>query len=163
LIPEVSTEVFGSGEQPMLLDREDDLAAIDTALGEAVGGTGGVLLIEGPAGIGKTVLLDELRRRASTLGMTVQTARGGELERGFGFGIVRQLIETVLVEADDAERARLLAGAAQLCEPVFTDISVAEDTGDVAFATLHGLYWLVVNLTERGPLVLAVDDAQWAD
>ena len=33
----------------------------------------------------------------------------------------------------------------------------------VAFATLHGLYWLVVNLTERGPLVLAVDDAHWAD
>ena len=67
------------------------------------------------------------------------------------------------VGADAAERARLLAGAARLAEPVFTDVSAAEDTGDVAFATLHGLYWLVANIAERGPLILAVDDAQWAD
>ncbi len=95
--------------------------------------------------------------------MTVRTARGGELERGFGFGIVRQLLEAALVGADAAERDRLLAGAARLAEPVFTDVSTAEETGDVAFATLHGLYWLVVNLAERGPLVLSVDDAHWAD
>ena len=165
LTPEVSAEVFSSGEQPtyLLFDREDDLAAIDAALAEAVGGAGGVLLIEGPAGIGKTVLLDQLRRRASALKMTVRTARGGELERGFGFGIVRQLLEAALVGADAAERDRLLAGAARLAEPVFTDVSTAEETSDVAFATLHGLYWLVVNLAERGPLVLSVDDAHWAD
>ena len=90
-------------------------------------------------------------------------ARGGELERGFGFGIVRQLLEGALIGADGAERDRLLAGAARLAEPVFTDVAAAEETGDVAFATLHGLYWLVVNLAERAPLLLAVDDAQWAD
>ena len=147
-MPEVSAEVFSFGEQPtyLLFDREDDLAAIDAALAEAVGGAGGVLLIEGPAGIGKTVLLDQLRRRASALKMTVRTARGGELERGFGFGIVRQLLEAALVDADAAERDRLLAGAARLAEPVFTDVSAAEETSEVAFATLHGLYWLVVNL-----------------
>ena len=38
-MPEVSAEVFSSGEQPMyFFDREDDLAAIDAALAEAVGG-----------------------------------------------------------------------------------------------------------------------------
>ena len=152
-MPEVSAEVFSFGEQPtyLLFDREDDLAAIDAALAEAVGGAGGVLLIEGPAGIGKTTLLDHLRRRASALKMTVQTARGGELERGFGFGIVRQLLEAVLVDADATERDRLLAGAARLAEPVFTDVSAAEETGDVAFATLHGLYWLVANLDRAWP------------
>ena len=159
----MSAEVFSFGEQPLLFDREDDLAALDTALAECVAGAGGVLSIEGPAGIGKTVLLDQLRWRAGALGVTVLTARGGELERGFGFGIVRQLLEAALVGAGAAERTRLLAGAARLAEPVFTDVSAAEDTGDVAFATLHGLYWFVVNLTERGPLVLAVDDAHWAD
>jgi AAA ATPase domain len=162
LVPEVSAEVF-SYDQPLLFEREEDIAAIDASLADAVAGTGGVMLIEGPAGIGKTVLLDQLRRRASALDIVVLTARGGELEHGFGFGIVRQLLEGVLVGADTAERARLLAGAARLAEPVFTDVSAAEETGDVAFATLHGLYWLVVNLTERGPLVLGVDDAHWAD
>ncbi len=156
-------EVSTSGERPLLLDREDDLAAIDAALAEAVGGTGGIVLIEGPPGIGKTALLDELRGRACASGITVRSARAGELERGFGFGVVRQLLELTLLGANAAERARLLAGAAALSEPVFTDIAAAEDTGDVAFATLHGLYWLVVNITERGPLILTVDDAQWAD
>lgn len=53
---EVSAEVFSRVERPtrQLLDREDDLAAIDAALAEAVGGAGGILLIEGAAGIGKT-------------------------------------------------------------------------------------------------------------
>ncbi len=163
-MPEESAEVFSSGEQPHLLfDREDDLAALDAALTEAVGRHRRSLLIEGPAGIGKTVLLEALRRRASAARMTVLTARGGELERGFGFGIVRQLLEGALIGADAAERDRLLAGAARLAEPVFTDVAAAEETGDVAFATLHGLYWLVVNLAERAPLLLAIDDAQWAD
>ena len=31
------------------------------------------------------------------------------------------------------------------------------------FATLHGLFWLTVNLAERGPLALAVDDLHWCD
>lgn len=163
-MPEESAEVFSSGEQhPLLFEREEDLAALDAALTDALAGTGGVLLIEGPAGIGKTVLLEALRRRAGAAQMTVLAARGGELERGFGFGIVRQLLEGALMGADSAERDRLLAGAARLAEPVFTDVAAAEDTGDVAFATLHGLYWLVVNLAERTPLLLAVDDAQWAD
>src|SRR5689334_9068596 len=147
----------------LLLDRENDLAAIDNSLAEAQEGAGRIVLIEGPPGIGKTALLDELRRRASERDIAVLTARAGELERGFGFGVVRQLLEAPVVGADRAERARLLAGAARLAEPVFTDLRAAEQTGDVAFATLHGLYWLVVNVAERGPLVLAVDDAQWAD
>ena len=162
-MPEESAEVFSSGEQRPLFDRVDDLSALDAALTEAIAGAGGVLLIEGPAGIGKTVLLEALRRRAAAAKMTVLAARGGELERGFGFGIVRQLLEGAVTGADGAERDRLLAGAARLAEPVFTDVAAAEETGDVAFATLHGLYWLVVNLAERAPLLLAIDDAQWAD
>ena len=34
---------------------------------------------------------------------------------------------------------------------------------DVSFGALHGLYWLSANLATRRPLLLAVDDAQWAD
>ena len=34
---------------------------------------------------------------------------------------------------------------------------------DPTFAVLHGLYWLCANLAQRGPVLLAVDDAHWAD
>ena len=108
-----------------LLDRENDLVAIDEVLAAVGRAAGAVMLIEGPAGIGKTALLGRLRQRANQLGFSVQTARGGELERGFGFGIVHQLLETVLAKACPAERDRLLDGAARLAEPVFTDISAA--------------------------------------
>ena len=40
---------------------------------------------------------------------------------------------------------------------------VVAQGADTAFAALHGLYWLTVNLADDGPLVLAVDDAHWAD
>jgi DNA-binding CsgD family transcriptional regulator len=39
---------------------------------------------------------------------------------------------------------------------------VGDAPGD-EFAALHGLYWLVANLAERGPLLVVVDDLQWAD
>jgi hypothetical protein len=46
---------------------------------------------------------------------------------------------------------------------VFGACDVAELGSDVSFGRLHGLYWVVANLADRRPLVLAVDDAHWAD
>ena len=34
---------------------------------------------------------------------------------------------------------------------------------DATYQRLHGLYWLTANLSDDQPLVLSVDDAQWAD
>ena len=150
---------------PGVLDRTDESPRRHrpTSLAQTAMGTGPVLLIEGPPGIGKTALLDELARLARDRGMDVLVARGGEFEREFGFGVVRQLLETRLSDSAGDDRAGLLAGAASLAEPVFATVSEPTPGGDVAFATLHGLYWLVVNLAERAPLVLAVDDVHWAD
>ena len=74
------------------------------------------MLIEGPAGIGKTRLIQEARRRAGEGGMRVLTARGSEIERDFAFGVVRQLVEGLLVDPAVAERA--FAGAAQGARPI---------------------------------------------
>ena len=129
-----------------------------------VHGAGRLSLIEGPAGIGKTRLLEEVRRHAGLSEMTVLSARGGELERNFGFGIVRQLLESTLARTGAGERAELLSGAARLAEPVFGSPTTEQDLpADHAQALLHGLYWLVANLAEASPLLLAVDDVQWAD
>ena len=38
-----------------------------------------------------------------------------------------------------------------------------DDRVDGSFAVLHGLYWLTVNLTSDGPLLLSIDDVQWCD
>jgi DNA-binding CsgD family transcriptional regulator/DNA-binding transcriptional regulator YdaS (Cro superfamily) len=147
----------------MLLEREPELARIDTALASWREGLGGVVLVEGPPGIGKTRLLAAASERAATDGVLRLSARGGELERDFAFGLARQLFEPALLELHGDARAEVLAGAAALASPVVGFGDDAALTGDRRFAVTHGLYWLCANLAARTPLVLEVDDVQWAD
>ena len=150
-----------------MLEREDPLALVETLLVEARDGRGVLVLFEGAPGIGKSRLLGAACEAAETLGFQVLSARGGELERDFSYGVVRQLFETRLASCGEAERARLLAGAAHLASPLF---EFGETSGwlargeDASHTTLHGLFWLTANLAELGPpLLLAVDDVQWCD
>ncbi len=148
----------------LLLERDAQLAQLERLIADVEGGSGALTLIEGAPGIGKTRLLGAASERARERGLTVLSARGGELERDFAFGIVRQLLEPVLREAEPGERERLMAGAARFCEPVFSGPGAAtQQSGDPSYAILHGLYWLLGNLAERGPTMIAVDDAHWAD
>lgn len=148
----------------LLLERDAQLAQLERLIADVEGGSGALTLIEGAPGIGKTRLLGAASERARGRGLTVLSARGGELERDFAFGIVRQLLEPVLREAEPGERERLMAGAARFCEPVFSGPGAAtEQSGDPSYAILHGLYWLLGNFAERGPTMIAVDDAHWAD
>jgi DNA-binding CsgD family transcriptional regulator len=142
-----------------LRERERDLAAVEALLEHR----GGVLLIEGRAGIGKTSLVEAACSRADELGHEVVRARGSELESGFAFGLVRQLFERRLASAGEGERAALLAGPAAAVRPLLAGEVPVPPAGDSSFAVLHGLYWLVVNLAARRPVLIAVDDAHWAD
>lgn len=141
-----------------LLERGDQAAQIDEALASARRGDGRVLVIEGPPGIGKSRLLQELRDRAAGR-QRVLFARASELERGFAFGVVRQLFEGIVHDAELGPIA--LAGAAASARDIFEDLPGEERAA--SFAVLHGLYWLTLNLAEIEPLVLAIDDLHWAD
>jgi len=136
---------------------------LDTALGTACGaGGGGGLLIEGPAGVGKTALLGTLTARADADGYRVLRARGSEMERDFGFGLVRQLFEPALRSLDPADREKLFTGPAGLAAAVFGLAGEGLEIGP-AESPLYGLFWLLAWLAERTPTVLVVDDAHWAD
>ena len=145
-----------------LLERDQELSELSALLEDTQRARGRLLLIEGQPGIGKTQLLRELHDLAEALGARWLSARGSELERDFAFGVVRQLLEPLLARATADERGRLLDGVARLAEPVFGASSMEPST-DPAYGTLRGLYWLLANAAERGPLVLAIDDLQWAD
>jgi DNA-binding CsgD family transcriptional regulator len=114
-------------------------------------------------GIGKTSLLRGVAAHATDVGCEVLSARGAELERDFGFGLVRQLFERPLRTAPQQRRKRLLRGAAALAAPVLGLDSDPGQASHGAFAPLHGIYWLAVELADERPLVIAVDDAHWAD
>ena len=142
-----------------LLERECELAAVEALLERG----GGVLVVEGRAGIGKTSLVEVACRRAGERGHEVVRARGSELEAGFAFGVVRQLFERRLAGADAAAREALLTGPAAALRPLLFGQLAAGSADDSSFAVLHGLYWLVANLAASRPLLIAVDDAHWAD
>ena len=86
-----------------LLEREQELSALDGLL--TSGGSGGsrLVLVEGTAGIGKSRLIAELREHARSRDMRVLAAHGSDLEREFPFGVVRQLFEPLLADASRAD------------------------------------------------------------
>jgi DNA-binding CsgD family transcriptional regulator len=143
------------------LERDREVALLDEALAAAHGSAGRVILIEGEAGIGKTTLLGAALVCARRLGLRALLARGGEHEREFGFGIVRQLFEDALLAVADDERLAVLKGHASQAAPLF-GLCEGPPEADPA-AVQHGLYRLTLNLARRTPLLLVIDDVQWAD
>jgi DNA-binding CsgD family transcriptional regulator len=168
-----------------LLEREPELNRLRAAAWRAASGAGGLVVIGGPAGIGKTALLSAAGALAEHAGMRVLGARGSDLEQEFAFGVVRQLFEGPLASADPEERAALLDGAAALAAPLFEpgpahvsaqspDQSPVPARPEAApdgaippvdrrFTLVHSLYWLTTNISRRGPIALLVDDCHWAD
>jgi DNA-binding CsgD family transcriptional regulator len=149
-----------------LFERDGELAAISELIGVTREGSGKALLVEGPAGIGKTVLLERGRAMAQSAGIRVLFARGGELESEFPYGVVRQLFESELWAMPAERRRELLQGAAELAAPLVSPQAPATVEGpsaDRSFAVLHGLYWLTLNMAAERPLLLIVDDLHWTD
>ena len=143
-----------------LLERQQELGAITSALHGARAGAGSIVMVEAAAGLGKTRLIAEAILAAHVLQMQAITGAGRELERDFAYGVALQLFEAPVARAADTRRARLLTGSAGLARPL---LEGARESEEGAFAYLHGLYWLAANLAEERPLLLAIDDAQWSD
>ena len=160
--PPTRSPVSAGATADPLEDREREVAVLEQCLTDLRHGQASFVLIEGPAGLGKTRLLAELRSRAVGEGMTVLSARGSQLEREYGFGVVRQLFEPLLATPGAADG--LMSGAAAGALGVFdTTGEVPHPRVEGMFPVLHGLYWLAVNAAAGCALVLTVDDLQWSD
>ena len=139
-----------------LLERDYELGVIDAIVAGAQAGRGRVIVVEAPAGCGKSALLAAAIGRAN--GLRRLAGRGGEFERAAAFGVVRDLYGPALTKGAAAG----FLGAARLAAPLFEAAESPPRTLDAASVN-HGLYWLTATLAADEPLVLTVDDAQWAD
>jgi len=144
-----------------LLERERELAVLDAARAAAKSGQGGAIAITAGAGLGKTRLLQQARDAAGANGFTVLSGRATELERDFPFALVRQLFESHFRGLPEQERKSLLEGSDAALGALGLDPSPSGSHD--SFAVLHSLYWVTAALAEQQPLLLAVDDLQWAD
>ena len=152
----------------MLLERDHELARIEEAVVATSRGGQGLLLIEGPAGIGKTALLASACELGREHGLLTLGARGSEMEAAFPFGVVRQLFAPHLSLMTARERRLALSGGAAGAGRLLAarlagnDARTAQEPSSW-FAALNSLYMFTANVAAGKPVLLAVDEAHWSD
>ncbi len=143
-----------AGERSVrLLGRAGELGALERAARQALGGSFALLLIEAEAGLGKTRLLDELA--ASLAGVRVGRASCSELERHLPYVPLAAALRDTLTRAELTGQHRAALGK------IVPELTPADPPAEVA--EIDVLEALVGVLAEHAPLVLLLDDLQWAD
>lgn len=130
------------------------------ALDAARDGRGGVVLVEGEAGLGKSRLLDQVMSDASEAGITVRTATAHDLERDRPFGVVIDALGITPRASDQAVR-----DVAHLVETSLLPPASADEAGlpAVKFRIVDAFTDLVEHMALQAPLLLALEDLHWAD
>ncbi|MTD45468.1 AAA family ATPase [Conexibacter sp. W3-3-2] len=147
-----------------LLEREAELAAITRALDAATAGDEGhSVLVEGPAGIGKSALLRAAATLARARGVSAVTVAGLELERDVPFGLGTRLAQELLDDLDGGDRDAVLQGPAGLVAPLLRPGDPGRPPVDRDLGVGQGLRALVAERARRTPLTLLLDDLQWVD
>jgi DNA-binding CsgD family transcriptional regulator len=143
-----------------LRGRAVELRTLVDALGRAAGGRPAIVVVEGEAGIGKSRLLAEALEAARERGLEVVAGRGQDLERNRPFGLLADSLGCSR-SSRDPRRAAIAA----LLATHDGDRGVATVSSDpgLQFQAVDAFLELVEALALRGPLVLGLDDLQWAD
>jgi hypothetical protein len=142
----------------VLVERSSQLQEFDRLFQECQEGKGGVSLISGPVASGKTELLKVFVEKAVAAGATVLEAVGSARERDLPFGVLDQLCSALPVPTDRQRLGQLLSDSA----------SRLPESGDDSPGYLRNranqeLWATVGRLAEQAPVVIAVDDLQFAD
>jgi DNA-binding CsgD family transcriptional regulator len=146
---------------PFLLERDAELERLAERAAAASRGAGSVVVVEGPAGIGKTALVEAAVRAAGEQGLRALVAAGAELEPARAYGVVSRLLEPAIPPGGD----ELLQGPAAPAASVLHRAPGApwDLATDAAPEVLAGLQAVCERLAAQTPLLLVVDDAHWAD
>src|SRR4051794_4785989 len=142
-----------AGKQTGLVGRRDEQQMLDRLLDGARSGRGGVLVLRGEAGVGKTALLDYLAERAS--GCELARATGVQADMELAFSALQQTFASMLGPLErlpDPQREALAVAFGLRTGP-------APDRFLVGLAVLG----LLAEIAEARPVVCVVDDAQWLD
>ena len=165
-----SDAVGATGELP-LLGRTRELADLDATLEETATGHGGLVLLTGEPGIGKTRLATALGERAATDGHRVAWARGWDGGGAPAFWPWVQVVRALAADRDDdALRTELGAGArwvAQLAPELRERLDLPEagdlESEQARFALFDAVTVFLRNTAAREPLVVLLDDLHTAD
>ena len=151
-----------------IVGREEELARLERVLDGLAERPGPRLIeISGEGGIGKTRLLDELCERADARDYLVLRGRAAEFERGVPFAPVVDALDAYLATLDPS-RLRLPEGELRdelgaIFPSLRTDRTPLAGVHDERYRAYTAVRELLERLAEPRPLVIALDDIQWAD
>jgi DNA-binding CsgD family transcriptional regulator len=137
----------------VLCGRDAERALVGSLLDAARDSRSGVLALRGEAGVGKTVLLDDARARASD--MHVLSARGVESESELPFAALHQLLRPALGLLDRLPPPQAVA--------LRSALGLADGGGQERFLIYSACLSLLSELAEERPVLCLVDDAHWLD
>ncbi len=148
------------------VEREPELTVLHHALDESLLGRGGLALISGRPGIGKSRLLREFAWQAERRGAQLIWARGGELESHVSYGLWMQVVHSALLGCEAQVRTALGAAADDLA-PLAWPSSCADDAhaqhADQRLRMFQAVASLLALRAAERPVLLLLDDLQAAD
>jgi len=138
--------------------RDAELERLAAAAAAAAAGRGKIVLISGEPGIGKTAILTWLVDQAAAAGARIASGAAEELEMRVPFAAVSDCLGLTAAAADPkaAEIAAMLRGGHRPAGGAFS-------AADAEFLVTEAILGLVDGWCAAHPVVLAVDDLQWAD
>ncbi len=154
------------------IDRESELRSLDRLVEEGKGGLGRIVAFSGESGIGKTRLADEGIRKAEKKGFRTLRGRGHQDEEPVPYSLWVQVVRDVLRDAP----APLLYKISTGCGPALVKLapevgerlgqtpSNGEDIPEAAgLQFFERVAQFFVNLSRESPILVLLDDLQWAD
>jgi hypothetical protein len=153
---------------PTFVGRKAELSRVEARMERALRKRGAALLIEGPAGAGRSRFLDATLLNSKLLGMTVVRADANDGERDYG--VVRRLLcqlQQVLPQATLEVADPMLPVLGHIVPELMAgrDVSLvaAPDLATLRPQLQSALQQVFLGIAERAPLLLAIDDLHAID
>ncbi|MFI6932242.1 AAA family ATPase [Streptomyces sp. NPDC050287] len=144
----------GEPAAPVPAGRDAQFAVIATALA-GIRSTGRTVVLRGDPGMGKTALLKAAEAAARRAGLRVLRMTGAEAERGLPFAALHQVLWPLLDDTHALPPAQRSA--------LESALGVREGTPPAGFAVAGAALDLLARAAARRPVVVLLDDLQWAD
>ncbi|WP_185836711.1 LuxR family transcriptional regulator [Streptomyces sp. WAC 06783] len=140
--------------EPVLTGRDTQIAAVGAALAD-IASTGTAIVLRGDPGTGKSALLRVAEARARRTGFRVLRMTGAEAESGLAFAALHQVLWPLL-----GDTRALPAGQRYALERA---LGVRDGTPPEGFAVAGAALALLAHTAAHRPVVVLLDDLQWAD
>ena len=150
---------------PALIGRHEELRTLDGLLQAAAMGRGGMALVGGDAGVGKTALVRHLKVMAAHRSMRVIEGRCSAAEMGVPYAPFMDALRFRIAKGESDAATQVLQPIIAHVAPLFAGLESGEDTAPATAtaAPFDPIFGTLCRLSALGPILFIVEDLHWAD